>query len=215
MLVKSDKFIPVCVLCFILISKVGICSDYNNDGKIVKEGYNLVETLYSCITSDILPDSCNDIFYIAPYRPKNEIKSIFAYLHKNKELFITNSDTIKDTDFFKWSRKTVSYYNPKNLDKISDGNLYITVVHTLSNHSNSGIYKEIAFPIVKEENTGDYKIQFFNIKVNGILIDYENDFIRDFDIVEALGFKPATYGIKPSSEVKNRSGLSAEQGAMK
>lgn len=215
MLTKSGK-IKISIFIFILlISKLAYSSNYIEDKKAVVSGYKLVENFYSCLISDKMQETCNNIFDIAPYQHEKEIKPVWDYLRKNKKLFISDSNLRKDVDFFRWARKTVSYFNPRELDKITDGQLYITVVHTLPGRNNSGIYKEIAFPIGKDEKTGEYRIVFGNIKVNGILINYENDLIRDFDIIEALGFKPTPSVIKSGAEVENSSGLSTESGAMK
>jgi len=141
------------------------------------------------LASDIKQDFCGKIFLHYPYMSKNENDLIWKYLNKNKQLFVYKSNTVKDKEFFKWSRKSISYFNPTNLDKLSDGYLYVTVVHTFPDKFYAGIYKEIAFPIVRDEASGEFRIVFYNIKINGILIDYKNEFVRDFDIIENLGFK--------------------------
>ena len=197
MKVKSRKlFLSTCFFCLILASKIGICSDSGDGTTAIKAGYKLVENFYSCLTSDLKQDFCGKIFTSHPYLPKNEVDLIWKFSSKNKQLFIRNSGTIKDKDFFKLSKKTISYFNPRNLDKIGEGYLYITVVHTLPDRFYSGIYKEIAFPIVKDESSGGYRIEFRSIKINGIIVDIDNEFVRDFDIIENLGFKFESTKIK-------------------
>lgn len=197
MRVNSRKLIStIFFLCLIFTSKFGVCSDCDNGTKAIKAGYILVDNFYTCLTTDLKQDFCSKIFINAPYLPKNQIDLIWNYAKNNKQLFIIKSDTTKDKDFFKKTRKTISYFNPRNLDRISDGYLYITIVHTLPDRFYSGIYKEIAFPIVKDEPSGEYKIEFRNIKINGIIIDIDNEFVRDFDIVQNLGFKPEHIKIK-------------------
>jgi len=181
--------LTICFFILVVFPKNGICSGSDDGIKAIKAGYKLVENFYSCLTLGTSQGFCDKVFLDDPYLSKNEVVSIWKYLSENKKLFVYKSNVIKEKDFFKWSRKTVSYFNPKNLDKISDGYLYITVVHTLPNQFYSGIYKEIAFPIVKDDTCGEYRIEFRNIKINGIIIDFDNEFTRDFDIVENLGFK--------------------------
>jgi hypothetical protein len=163
-------------------------SDKTEDQKAVVAGYSLVEKFYTCVISENLSSACNDILDIKPYNDA-EGKPIWSYIRSNREIFITRSNLIKETNFFKWSRKSVTYFNPHDLNKITDGQLYITIVHTLPGRNDSGVYKEIAFPIAKEEKTGVYKIAFGNIKINGILLNYESDLVRNFNILKTLGFK--------------------------
>jgi hypothetical protein len=199
-MVNFNNLIIQVLLCLMLTSKVGICADPDDGTKAIKAGYMLVENFYSCLTSTLKRDSCGKIFTNSPYLPKNEIDLIWEYANKNKQLFVPNSDTIKDKDFFKRSRRTISYFNPRNIERISDGYLYITVVHTLMGRFYSGIYKEIAFPIVKDEISGEYRIEFRNIKINGIIIDFDNEFERDFDIIENLGFKSEPIKLKTNQK---------------
>ena len=42
-----------------------------------------------------------------------------------------------------------------------------------------GVIKEVAFPIVMDERTGEFRIHFLNIRSNGVYIDPFGDFIRD------------------------------------
>lgn len=190
MWVNFRESISILVLCLILCNPInGFCSEFKDNITDIKAGSKLIENFYTCITSGIVSETCSNIFFLAPYRPQDESKTMWKYLLKNKKLFIPQNSNAGENDFFKRSRKTISYFNPPSLDNVTDGQLYITIVHTLSNNIYSGIYKEIAFPIIKDDKSGDYKIQFFNIKVNGIIINYDNNFVRDFDIIEALGFK--------------------------
>lgn len=185
---NPNNVLTISFICLILISHHGYCSDPNDDNRKVKAGYILVENFYSCLTSDLQQVFCGKLFTNTPNEPKKELDLIWSFSNKNKQLFLRHSENIKDKDFYKRARKTVSYYNPRNLDRISDGYLYITVVHTLPDRFYSGIHKEIAFPIIKDETTGEYRIEFRNIKINGIIIDVDNEFVRDFNIIEALGF---------------------------
>lgn len=187
----SKIFFVICFSYLMLMTKYGICAEYDDSTKVIRLGYKLVENFYSCLTSDSKQDFCSKIFTTTSYLPKNEVDMIWKYSKKNKQLFVWKTNAINEADTFKWARKTISYYNPRNLDRICDGYLYISLVHTLSDRFYSGIYKEIAFPIVKDETSGEYKIEFRNIKINGIIIDFENEFVRDFDIIENLGFNPS------------------------
>jgi hypothetical protein len=165
-------------------------ADNSCGNEAVNKGLLLVDQFYSCLINGRNVTSCNNIFLTAPYFPKNDLSKTWDYVIKNKKLFLMNDRYHKDKDFFKRSRKAVTYFNPRNLDNVSEGYLYITIVHSIHDRINSGIYKEIAFPIVKDNRTGEYRIDFRGIKVNGILVDKDNEFVRDFNIIEQLGFTP-------------------------
>jgi hypothetical protein len=189
MWMKLNKFTALFILSFILISEAGICSEKNDTKNAIEKGYVLVETFYSCLSSNKLTNKCKNIFDLLPHGPKDQPIKMWEYLRRNKELFFVPTHTIKDENFFNWSKKSVTFFNPKNLEDLNSGLLYITLVSTLPKRSYPGIYKEISFPIVKDMETTEYKIDFFCIKINGIIIDNGDYFIRDFDILEALGFK--------------------------
>lgn len=188
MLVNSKSMIIFIIIFVLSVPINGICASADSNKSAVKEGYKLVEKFYDCVVSGVVTDTCNNIFYIATYRDANEISSLWSYIKNNKKLFMPKNLKINERDFFKISRKAVSFYNPRNVDDIFSGQLYISIVHTLSDEAYSGIHKEISFPIIKDENNGDYKIQFFNIKINGIIIDYDGNFVRNFDLIKLLGF---------------------------
>jgi hypothetical protein len=84
----------------VVTPKYGICSDCDDGTKAIKAGYKLVENFYSCLSSDLKQDFCGKIFTNVSYLPKNEVDLIWKYSIKNKQLFIRNSDTTKDKDFF-------------------------------------------------------------------------------------------------------------------
>jgi len=192
---NSRIIIILCINIFsFLITQYGYCSDYNeNNKKAITSGFKLVESFYSCLTFESNQDKCDKLFNSYPNSKNYDTKSIWNYIRNNKNIFVLPRENHKDAEFFKRSRKTVSFYNIRNLDNMFDdfGLLYITVSSNLSGDKfYSGIYKEIAFPVIKDELSNEYRIQLGNIKVNGIIIDFNNEFKRDFDIIEYLGFKP-------------------------
>lgn len=189
MLANLSKLLIAILNINLILAVTSLYSADNSSGnEAVNKGYQLVEKFYSCLINDRNEAYCNNIFVTAPYFPKNDLSKTWDYAIKNKQLFLMHGKYHKDKDFFKRSRKAVTYYNPRNLANVSEGYLYITIVHSIHDRINSGIYKEIAFPIVKDNRTGEYKIDFRGIKVNGILVDKDNEFVRDFNIIEKLGF---------------------------
>ena len=195
MSVNLSKSIIVIMFFFfmVLAPKRGLGVGDLEDRDAVIAGYGLVETFYACLVSKELHDVCGDILDIEPYKD-SEMNSVWKYIKIYQGLFVSQYSKIKDEEFFKWARKSITYFNPRDIGNITDGQLYVSVVHSLPGYNDSGIYKEISFPIVKIKN-GKYKVVFGNIKVNGILLNYENELVRDFDIVEMLGFENSKGGI--------------------
>lgn len=119
---------------------------------------------------------------------KNELWNYFV---QNTDLFMSEASVKKHKtpiEFYQIAGKKISR-------SLSNGD-YEVIVWSLAFPNPAGVLKEIAFPIVVEEKTSKRKIQIYNIRVNGHIIDPYGDFIRDESFLERLGLKRSK-GFKP------------------
>lgn len=166
----------------------------------LKRAMGTVEEFYRVLLSESPPDKCPDIF-TSDFRSGVTTTEMWQFLRSRRELFLTErfekGPFHKPEEFVRKATKTISFFNPWDVEEVvkmkwntdkkrnPSGLLYITLVTVLSD----GIFKEIAFPLVMSESTGEYRIEFDLIKVNGVLIDAYGNYKRDFDLFDQLGFR--------------------------
>ena len=162
----------------------------------VKAGMRLVEKFYEALLTNSPVEQCPAIF--SPDSPDKQQDEIYLrrkweFLRNNKKLFLTepfeNNEFYRPQDFFQKSRKIVSFTNPTQGDHYTSGHLYITLLSTVTLGCRDGVFKEISFPIAPVEGTDEYKIEFFLIKINGVLLNPYGEFQRNYDLWVRLGFE--------------------------
>jgi hypothetical protein len=165
----------------------------------VNAGMRLIEEFYMSLLTNNPIEQCPAIFApdslgVAPDRQQEKMNLCrkWEFLRENKKIFLTepfeNNEFYLPQDFFRKSRKVISFTNPTQGDYTS-GHLYITLLSTVTSGCKDGVFKEISFPIAPVEGTDGYKIEFFLIKINGALLDPYGEFQRDYDLWVRLGFK--------------------------
>jgi len=199
-MVKFNKFIFALflILLFLLVSFHSVNSDNSNNNQIVAHGFKLIESFYKYLLSDRLPEKNTNLFHgIYSSSPERNLLQeeifLWKYFRDNQSLFLTDryksGKYYNEKDFYSKSKKMISYFNPPKGKPVTDGLLYITLVSTTAKSGSDGVYKEIAFPIVLDEDTNSYKIEWISIKVNGVHIDPYSSFKRNFELFKRLGFK--------------------------
>jgi hypothetical protein len=163
----------------------------------VSAGEKLVEEFYKHLGSDTTATNHPDIFTRDTLGGRGLKKDVEAqkrweFVLNNKELFLCEryvmANRYPPEDFIRHAGKETRFFVPEGKTFI-DGRLSVTLVASLSNNA-EGVWKEITFPIVLDEESNSLRIQFENIKINGILIDPYADFERKpTNFYERLGFR--------------------------
>lgn len=160
------------------------------------QGMNLIRRFYAELLSENSLEECADLFDVSPEKrdTDRELKKLtekWKYLRKNKRLFFTEqfskSKFHSEKDFVDKARKGYWYFNPPKEESITGGWLFITLSSTLSKEQD-GVWKDIAFPIVRDEETNVIKLGFYGIRINGVLLDPEGTTKRNYNLFDRLGF---------------------------
>jgi len=175
----------------------------------IEEGLKLVETFYEHMFSDINLKACPDIFVTSGLfevfgrdliRPI-EIYQVWKFIRQNKSLFVHPNDSFHSQEqLFQQARKGYSWNLARR--KIDESN-FIMVATGMKidlkyrTDPDSGIEKIVSFPITFCPGYREYRIDYTQISVNGIYVDWSTVFHRlvgvkkyerNFDLFEHLGF---------------------------
>ncbi|HNR94701.1 MAG TPA: hypothetical protein PKM67_09125 [Kiritimatiellia bacterium] len=196
---KISFFQKLIVLLFCIIQ--GGCMTTGGKGIVQKEinpeeAMDIVQKFYEILFSTTPPPDCPDIFedsFGAQESRREEVEKMWSYIRENQNLFITDayidSKYFTVHDYFEKAKKGIWYFNLPRGDLAHGGLLYVTVSSLLPIES-GGVWKDVAIPVQKSGKTGDVGIGFFGIRVNGLLLEYDGQYNREYNLIEALGFRP-------------------------
>jgi len=150
----------------------------NEKGYSISNCLNLVEGFYAAL-SVASTNSAPEIFDADTlgYRKMSSEREKFErwqYACTNSGLFVSRSAVEKmltPLQFYQRAGKRLSV-------SLSQNDIVEVVVWGVDSVK-EGVIKEVAFPIVMDERTGEFRIHFLNIRSNGVYIDPFGDFIRD------------------------------------
>lgn len=199
---RRINYLFILLICFFL-KPYSIYSQVSDENiNKIEIGFKLIEKFYDELLKEKLPLESVDILEVNyPLRSinNNNFKEeiyLWKYFKKNKALFLTERYTKErlkknENSFYSKSIKVVSFYNI-NREKLCKDLYYqgILEIKLVSTISPEGVFKEITFPIIYDDNSKSYRIQWSSIKINGIIIDPYGELNRpiNYDFYNKLGF---------------------------